>query len=209
MMRNNTKKDQLINRIIQTEWMMFDRVENQGGRAACQDDAWTFYAMRYSQHNAFSEATLTSYEQDLQTAQQEGRNLLFEKYAYMMEYTDPAYFKEKLRLVLPAVSEEKAALVEEIAELSVEFQLEFEQNYPYFAKAGRPVTGTEGSQVSLNVYAIGELKTYSVNTLKLYLQDMQQSRRSGINTAFLIHRSTAEFYGYESIEAAEERLKNQ
>ena len=83
--RKNNPKDELINRIIEAEWSMFDEVNNEGGRAACQDDEWTFYAMRYSQHNAFSVEMLESYEQDIMDAVQEGRNLLTEKYAYMME----------------------------------------------------------------------------------------------------------------------------
>ena len=43
--RTETPKDTLINAVIEMEWQMFDRVNNQGGRADCQDDAWTFYVM--------------------------------------------------------------------------------------------------------------------------------------------------------------------
>ncbi|MCB6367326.1 DUF4125 family protein, partial [Intestinibacillus massiliensis] len=49
--RKNGQKDDLINSIIEAEWKMFDQVQNQGGRAGCQDDEWTFYAMRYSLHS--------------------------------------------------------------------------------------------------------------------------------------------------------------
>ena len=48
MKKNDTSKDGLINRIIELEWDMFDKVTNTGGRAACQDDEWTFYVMRFS-----------------------------------------------------------------------------------------------------------------------------------------------------------------
>lgn len=206
--RKNNSKDELINRIIEDEWSMFDQVNNEGGRAACQDDEWTFYAMRYSQHNAFSEKTLESYEHDIQEAMQQGRNLLTEKYAYMMEYTDPSYFEKELKCYLPEISHTKEELVDRIVELSLKFQQEFELKYPEFAKAGRPLKGTGGSNVSIHVYALGELKTYSLHTLELYLQDMYDSEKNGENTAFRIHRTTAEFYGYKSLDEAERSLKN-
>lgn len=205
--KKNTPKDELINDIIEREWAMFDQVQNQGGRAGCQDDEWTFYAMRYSQHQAFSEKTLESYRQDLQQAEQEGRNLLTEKYAYMMEFTQPDYFDKNLKPHLPSVSPQKEELVDRIANLSIRFQQEFEKAYPAFAAAGRPLTGTQEGDVSLHIYTIGELKTYSVKTLELYLADMRSSESQGENTAFRIHRSTAEFYGYPDLAAAEQRLK--
>ena len=206
--RKNNPKDELINRIIEAEWSMFDEVNNEGGRAACQDDEWTFYAMRYSQHNAFSVEMLESYEQDIMDAVQEGRNLLTEKYAYMMEYTDPAYFEKNLRKHLPQVSAGKEEIVARAANLSIKFQQDFEKKYPAIAKAGRPLTGTDGTDVSLHVYTLGELKTYSVRTLELYIRDMRESETNGENIAFRIHRSTALFYGYDSLDEAERRLQN-
>ena len=206
--RKNNPKDELINRIIEAEWSMFDEVNTEGGRAACQDDEWTFYAMRYSQHNAFSVEMLESYEQDIMDAVQEGRNLLTEKYAYMMEYTDPAYFEKNLRKHLPQVSAGKEEIVARAANLSIKFQQDFEKKYPAFAKAGRPLTGTDGTDVSLHVYTLGELKTYSVRTLELYIRDMRESETNGENIAFRIHRSTALFYGYDSLDEAERRLQN-
>lgn len=204
--RNSGSKDPLINQIIEREWKMFDQVENEGGRAGCQDDEWTFYAMRYSQHNAFSRKTLESYLQDLQQAEQEGRNLLTEKYAYMMEFTQPDYFDRNLKPYLPQITAEKEALVDQIANLSIRFQQEFEKAYPAFAAAGRPLTGTEGADVSFHIYTIGELKTYSVRTLRSYLEDMRKSGDGQENTAFRIHRVTAGFYGYRTLEDAEARL---
>lgn len=207
MKRTNTPKDGLINDIVEREWAMFDEVENIGGRAGCQNDEWTFYAMRYSQHQAFSETTLNSYLGDLRRAKQEGRNLLTEKYAYMMEFTQPDYFDKNLRPYIPAVSPQKGELVDRIANLSIRFQQDFEKVYPAFARAGRPITGTEGGDVSLHIYTIGELKTYSEATLASYLEDMRSSQREGENMAFRIHRSTAEFYGYSSLEEAEKSLQ--
>lgn len=202
--RKNSHKDELINRIIEMEWEMFDKVHNAGGRAPCQDDEWTFYAMRYSQHNAFSTDTLKSYEQDLLQAAWEGRNLLTEKYAYMMEFTEPDYFDQKLREHLPQISPEKAELIDRIANLMIRGEQEFEKAYPLFSSHGRPLFGTGNGDVSFHIYAIGELKTYSIRTLLLYLQDIH----TGTNPSFSIHRTTAEFYGYRDLDDAEKKIRD-
>ena len=201
--RKNSQKDELINQIIEMEWEMFDHVHNAGGRAPCQDDEWTFYTMRYSQHNAFSADTLKSYEQDLLQAIREGRNLLTEKYAYMMEFTDPDYFDQNLRDHLPRISPEKAELVDQIVNLLIRGEKEFAEQYPIFSGTGRPLFGTGEQDVSFHIYAIGELKTYSVRTLLLYLQDIHKER----NPSFVIHRTTAEFYGYKNLDDAEQKLR--
>ncbi len=204
--RTETPKDQLINQIIETEWEMFDQVHNAGGRAGCQDDEWTFYVMRYSLHHAFSSDMLSSYKQDLSQALQEGRNLLTEKYAYMMEFTEPDYFDQNLKNYLPPISPEKAELVDRIANLLIRYEQEFERAYPAFSKRGRPLTGTNGQDVSFHIYTIGELKTYSVRTLLLYLQDVQRSAQASENLSFAIHRMTAQFYGYKNLDEAEAKL---
>ena len=201
--RKNSQKDELINQIIEMEWEMFDHVHNEGGRAPCQDDEWTFYTMRYSQHNAFSADTLKSYEQDLLQAIQEGRNLLTEKYAYMMEFTEPDYFDRNLKAYLPKISPEKADLVDRIANLLIRDEQEFAEQYPAFSRTGRPLLGTGKQDVSFHIYTIGELKTYSVRTLLLYLQDIHREE----NPSFTIHRTTAEFYGYKNLDDAEEKLR--
>lgn len=56
-----------------------------------------------------------------------------------------------------------------------------------------------GPDVSIRVYALGELKTYSAHTLELYLQDMYDSEKNGENTAFAIHSTTAEFYATKAL----------
>lgn len=207
--RKNNQKDELINLIIECEWAMFDKVHNAGGRAGCQDDSWTFYVMRYSMLNAFSRQTLLSYAQDLKLALEEGRNLLTEKYAYMMEYTDKEYFDSSLKMHIPQVSAEKAELVNGIADVLLQYERAFEQAYPIFSSRGRRLTGAEAGDVSFHLYTVGELKTYSEATLKLYLQDLHEMAKRGENVSFLIHNTTAEFYGYAGLDDAEAKLRNQ
>ena len=83
------KKDELIQQILALEWPMFQQVRNRHGRAACQDDERTFTIMRLSQFAAWDEATLTSYYQDLLATKKDGRNIMTEKYGYMMAWTMP------------------------------------------------------------------------------------------------------------------------
>ena len=80
-------KEELVEQIILKEWKMFDAVNNVGGRASCQDDYRTFHIMRGSQFSAWNEKTLQSYHNDLEKAGEDGRNLVSEKYGFMMEYT--------------------------------------------------------------------------------------------------------------------------
>ncbi len=88
------EKMKLIQRLIEREWTLFDKVRNIGGRASCQDDRKTFFIMRGSQFLSWNVPLLESYENDLRAAQAEGRNLLAEKYGYMMMWTSPKEFKE-------------------------------------------------------------------------------------------------------------------
>lgn len=200
-----TEKDPLIAAIIGAEWQMFDKVQNEGGRAACQNDARTFAIMRYSQFAPLPQDVLESYRDDLAAAAREGRNLLAEKYAYMMEYTDPATFDRTLRDHLPAVSAYKQALCERIASRLVADEQEFAVRYPALHAQARPVEGTQAGDVSVRVYALGELKTYSERTLECY--DAWLRAHSEENISVSVHRVMVRLYGYDSLEEAEARQK--
>ena len=76
-----TKKERFIEAVVDIEWIQFQQVHNEGGRASCQDDRETFEIMRKSQFLAWTEEVLESYLQDLRDAWKEGWNLLTEKYA--------------------------------------------------------------------------------------------------------------------------------
>ena len=74
-----TKKERFIEAVVDIEWIQFQQVHNEGGRASCQDDRETFEIMRKSQFLAWTEEVLESYLQDLRDAWKEGWNLLTEK----------------------------------------------------------------------------------------------------------------------------------
>ena len=73
-----------IYRIIDREWQMFQKVENIGGRASCQDDFETFYIMRFSQYGGWSDEMVDLYLSFAADSFRLGRNLVSEKYARMM-----------------------------------------------------------------------------------------------------------------------------
>lgn len=201
-----SQKEALVRDIVTVEWAMFDKVNGLGGRASCQEDPWTFYVMRCSQFLALPLAVLESYQQDLQRALREGRNLLTEKYAYMMEYSDPVLFASSIREQLPSVSLRKQQLVDEIVQLLIKDERAFALQYPNLHRKGRPLQGAAEGMVSVSIYALGELKTYSEKTLELYAQHLRRlDLESGENISVIIHRMMVRMYGYRSLEEAEEK----
>ena len=204
--RTETPKDNLINEIIDMEWNMFDKVQNVGGRAGCQDDSWTFYVMRYSQFVIYSIEVLSMYRQDLQEAIVRGRNTITEKYAYMMEFTDRDNYNANLKPYMPVASAEKLDIIENMLKLLVENEAEFANNYPGISGNCRPIAGTNKANVSFMIYTIGELKTYSERTLNAMYRSLQDMVAKGVNPSYIIHRTTVEFYGYEDLDDAENKI---
>ena len=195
----------LINTIIDIEYAMFDKVESLGGRADCQDDKHSFYIMRCSQHNAFSKKTLESYLSDLNKALSEGRNLVRDKYAYMMEYTDRLYYDEVLKGNLPECSKEKLTLIGEILNLLEEDYDKFALEFPYVTSRMRKNESKE-SMATISVYSFGELKTYSYETLLLYKKDVLEAKKD-MSIVKRIQTQTAVFYGYKNLEETETALR--
>ena len=200
--RNGSPKDPVINDIINREWNMFQQVENIGGRASCQDQYDTFYANRYSQHNVLSEDTLESYRNDMAAADAQGRNMITEKYAYMMEFTDPDYYNANLKDHLPALDQSKGELIAQIVSLQIMGYREYAKKYPALAGAGRPVE-EGGLDTSIRQYSIGEFRTYSEDTLRLLLRDVKNCP----NFPMEVQKNLISFYGYADLEEAEENQK--
>ena len=123
--------------------------------------------MRSSQLKTWSEDVLQSYLHDLTTAAYMGRNLLTEKYAYMMEDTHPEEYMQ-IRHVLPEVAPEVRVKIDEIVDINVDWQKEGDEKYPNLRAKGRPLTSKEDTpyQTSFETYLRGELKTYSPETIQ-------------------------------------------
>ncbi len=199
-------RDSLIDDIIAREYEQFDKVQNRGGRADCQDNPREFDIMRRSQFLQWPVPLLESYRSDLIAASETGRNLLAEKYARMMEYTYPEEY-EQLKDRLPELTEESRAIIDECAAAAVEWHAAFARDYPAVASYGRATSGTAGGYPSVEVYLRGELGTYSPGTLKLYLALVRQLRQDGVNLAEQTVSATARLCGLPGLDALESRLR--
>ncbi|MGN0131102.1 MAG: DUF4125 family protein [Lachnospiraceae bacterium] len=201
------EKEQLVFDIAQAEWDLFQLVQNTGGRASCQNDSDTFFKMRMSQWMVFSMETLQSYMDDLQSAADEGRNLIFEKYGYMMETTYPEEFAE-IKKHLPAVSKEAEQMIDEIAAVHIRWDREVYEKYPHIRENGRVFrTGEDNvfNGSSSESYLRGEYKTYSLKTLQMIYDQITAADRKGENLLEKIVENEVKFYGYQSLQEAEEK----
>jgi hypothetical protein len=197
-------KEPLIEAIIALEWEMFQEVNNQGGRASCQEDASTFEVMRKAQAATRSKEMLTLYLQDLRRARAFGINQMTEKYARMMESTSPEDY-QALKEALPGLSKEKKNVIKRIMELEKAFQADFSQTYPHLASHGRPATkeSEPPGVASIETYLESELATYSEGTLECYLNDIETMRSLGINRAELEVYEMMRHYGFSNLQEAE------
>lgn len=196
-------RTELTQNILDREWNMFQRVQNVGGRACCQDNEVTFRLMRGAQFSAWNEAMLASYQNDLIHAEEAGENLLSEKYGYMMKWTYPDEY-EQIRELLPPVSAKKEKLVEEILAIEIRQTARFREMYPNLGKCGRPLTTAEDSgETSVETYTRGELLSYSVETLELYLAHLRKLDQSKILFPLLVMKATVRASGYFTLNEAE------
>ena len=208
-MADISAREQLIFDIAQTEWDLFQQVYNTGGRASCQDDPQTFFRMRMSQWMVYSDEVLLSYLEDCREAVAEGRNPIFEKYGRMMESTYPEEYEE-IKAHLPDVSD-KCELVEKIVKINLEWDAQMLRDYPNLRKRGRVATTKEDGVMagsSMESYLRGELYTYSVRTLTQVLQETEDAKRKGESLLKQTIANETAFYGYQSLEDAEERYKD-
>lgn len=202
----DSEKMETIARIIEMEWEMFQRVNNEGGRADCQDDWETFRVMRESQYECWPLDVLVSLLVGMQRAEEDGRNVVTEKYARMMASTSPEKYKD-LEPFLPKLSAEKKELVEEIIRYHRSWMLEHRRKYPNLSARGRVLFSENDTEwnTSAETYLRGELLTWSESTLRLYLKFVQQCWNSGVNLVIEQDRRMVKLYGFRSLEEAEER----
>ena len=200
---------ELINDIISREWEMFQNTVNEGGRASCQDDRDTFYGMRYGQFSAWSTELLESYRNDLITAQEQGRNLIAEKYLRMMERSAPEEYEAQKDLI-PALTSEQRGLVDDICAEMLRQTVLLRREFPLVGGAGRPLYSAEDAIfTSVETYQRGELGTYSAKTLRLLWEYIMGEKQQGISIARRIQENTVKHYGYASLEQAEKAMKKE
>ena len=195
-------KQELINAIIEKEWLMFHYVNGED-RVDCQEDQRTFNLMRRAQYEAWDEATLNCWYGDICTAESEGRNLAREKYIRMMKSTDPVGY-EAFKGELPPVSEYKAELVLKLWRKYLAQTLRMREKYPLLAMGGRPTYAVEeDGWASVETYQTSETMTYSEATLEALLAHFNALEAQGVDLAFEIQRNTVLGLGFASMDEAE------
>ena len=202
-----SETERLIFNIAQTEWELFQNVENTGGRASCQNDPDTFFKMRMSQWMVYSKETLESYMDDLKNSIKQGRNLIFYFYCFMMETTYPEEF-EGIKEHLPKVSRETEKMIDEMADIHVKWDKQVYEMYPHIRENGRVFRSSEDSVYngsSSESYLRGEYKTYSSKTVELIYKQVIQAEENGENLLEKIIENEVKFYGYQSLEDAEKK----
>ena len=203
-MENNLKytKEELVNEIIELEWEAFDKVQNiEGCRAECQNNFPTFNIMRRSQFNSWNEELIMSYIEDFKAANDNGRNLVTEKYARMMVSTDPEEYL-KIKDCLPEINKQKEIIIEEIVKIQIAWMEEFATRYPKAAGNARVIHTLQDSDssTSYETYLRGELLTYGDATLEMYGRMIVELIQKGENLAEKIIEQTIFMYGYKDID---------
>lgn len=200
-------KEELADQIARKEFEAFDKVKNQGGRADCQDDWFTFSIMRKSQYLTWNQTMLLQYAYDFNRELAKGHNLIEEKYGRMMESTAPSEY-EKIKDHFPVISQQKKQIIEEIVTLQVQWMEEFAAKYPKLAGNARSIHTYEDHlwNTSYETYLRGELGTYSDKMLELYARYIVEYARAGRNVARDIMEESVWMYGYEGLDEAEAGL---
>lgn len=192
--------------IIEREWQMFQATTNQGGRASCQNNKPMFMLMRCSQFAAWSNALLEQVRVDLMNAASEGRNLITEKYAWMMQSTDPEYFHRELEAYLPKRTAEQIALQEQIIATQLKWAEQFHAQYPHLGEHMRVLHTAQDTReiTSFETYLRGELSTYSLELLQRYATFIQDNSANNKNLTEQIMSITVTQAGYANLEEAEQ-----
>lgn len=204
------KKRAKAEQITWLEWKAFDQVQNEGGRAGCQDDWETFHIMRLSQYLTWPEKLLDLWCRALEQGMSGGWNPVQEKYARMMESTALEEYR-KLEQYLPEIGEKQKALIEALVKIQVKWMEEFAAGRPHLAGNARIIHTAEDKpwDTSFETYLRGELSTYPPEVLEGYgwmVADCLQKER---NLTEETMKWSAYLYGYSSLDEAEEKAGRQ
>ena len=201
----NPRTQKLAEEITKLEWDQFQLTQNEGGRANCQGNWPTFCIMRMSQFLAWPLDLQESYKQDLERANSDGRNLITEKYARMMESTAPEIFERTIKPYIKPILEPRKSAQEKIISVQVEWASDFRNRYPHLGFAMRVLKTSEDTaeNTSFETYLRGELSTYSDATFAKYQRFVNNLRAENLNLTQIIIANTVRMYGYDSLEAAE------
>ena len=195
------EKEKWIDQLVALEWQAFDKVQNEEGRASCQDDHTTFFIMRKSQYRTWTVPMLMSFTQDFKEANANHWNLITEKYGRMMQSTAPQRY-QALAPLLKERTAKQLEIVEAIIKIQIPWMEELVKAYPKLAQQTRLIHTYEDQpyDTSYETYLRGELLTYSEPTLLLYANFVVSLAKNNENLAEKTMMETAKLYGYSSLE---------
>jgi len=201
-------QNEMVKSIVSKEWEFFTKVNNIGGQAICQRTPDTFDVMRTAWLSVWSDEALESYRDDLARAGLEGRNPLAEKYGYMMQSTSPGEYAG-IRDRLPVISFQKAAMIESVLEIEMEWADAMAAKYPRFTRKGRPMRSKEDDlgMTSMETYARGELSTFSEKTLAALLSWFARAALEGRNLQEESDTLQVQLQGWDNLETVEASLE--
>lgn len=166
------QRTEILNEILDLEQKMFLDVKPIEP-SSCQEHPMAFRKMRYITHCVLSTETLTSYLEDLRSAEEQGRNLFTEKYARMDNLIPPLNTNP---------------LIPKIVEIEFEWMKLLAEKYPRIFQKPQDFN-----------YLACELETYSDRTLELYYQDICKACEEGRNLAEERYTVLFQNLGYNSL----------
>lgn len=169
-----------LRELVQLEWVHFDTVQGMSGRAACQDDAVGFFVHHVAQYLSFPRESIMGVRDDVVAADAAGRNVIREKYARMMEMTDPVAFARDWSGRLEAPSPVKRCVLNEI-ESALRSMLDTAQGeLPATAQHVRGSI-TQPKLISSIGYYVCEIQSYSLSTLKCLRDGLRHQLGNHVN----------------------------
>ncbi|WP_298703227.1 DUF4125 family protein [uncultured Veillonella sp.] len=169
---------QVIDKIANYEWDMLLATRSDQKHLECKNNKYMFLLMRRSQWNVYPLHIQASYLRDIHKAIAERRNLMIEKYGYMMEDTDSLVY-ERIKGELPAKSPEKVALVQDLMAYHRAWYDEAKEIVPKTVTFGRSISADGSRDTAIDTYLKGEFYTYSIDTLTrlvAYAKDMKEAQ---------------------------------
>lgn len=182
-------KEQLIRRIVQIEWDMFQRVRS-AVPAPCQVQPEAFKRIRESVYETWSEEALLSCRLDFEEALHHGRNLLMEKYAQMDQL----------------MTAPENPLIDAIVGIETQWQDEIRCTYPALFKRVCRSTDPYNDGRNFPIYLKGELRSYSDRTIELYHKEVIEASERNENLALKSLEMLVKKGGYGGLAHAEGHL---
>ncbi len=168
-------KNQIISRIIKIEGEWFSSLNTKDSH--CQENKEAFTKMRRVNFSTWSKKTLIKYYYHILVAKSEGRNLMAEKYLVMNG-----------ELTLP----DPTPLIFNIVEIELNWIKQLREKYPGLLKNDLDY---------FKRYLTSELKTYSIDVIESYYDDLKKALSKNINLAEERYKEMARLLGFPSISA--------